>query len=413
MSNNAFNNSTSNNSSLDKSSLSSSSPKRGAQTAERDTDAAVIVTEHQVGGGYGEKGLRVMQLTLNAERSLNALTLEMIRMLMPLLRQWQQDDSVACILLDGSGQRAFCAGGDIRSLYTGMTDPQQRGYCLEFFSEEYRLDYLIHRYPKPLICWGSGLVMGGGLGLMSGAGYRVVTETSQLSMPEVSIGLFPDVGGTWFLSRMPGRWGLFLALSACAINGRDAQYLGLADICLRAADKTRLLADLCAADWQQDPHRCVADVLQRLSRDAVADMPAPHVPAYSDQVNALMGGGYLPDVIERLSALPADEPWLGRVPAVIEQGSPAAMAFITRQLHQGRHFSLAQVFRSELSLAMNISESGEFAEGIRALLIDKDRQPSWRFQHLSAVDRQWLDQLFEPRWTPSRHPLARLEQEVP
>ncbi len=140
-------------------------------------------------------------------------------------------------------------------------------------------------------------------------------------------------------------------------------------------------------------------------------MPEARVPAYNDQVNALMRGGYLPDIVERLASLPEDESWLGRVPGVIAEGSPAAMAFIARQLHLGRHYSLAQVFRSELSLAMNISDSGEFAEGIRALLIDKDRQPNWRYPDLEAVEEQWLQQLFQPRWQHSWHPLANLEEE--
>ncbi|EOD53679.1 enoyl-CoA hydratase/isomerase family protein, partial [Aeromonas molluscorum] len=164
-------------------------------------------------------------LTLDSPASLNALSLPMIEALTRQLRGWQQDGSVCAVLLEGAGEKAFCAGGDIRAFYherQRMTDAELAGYARDFFEQEYRLDLLIHHYPKPLICVADGICMGGGMGLFAGARFRLVTEFSLLAMPEVSIGLYPDVGASWFLSRLPGRVGLWLGLTGARINGADA-----------------------------------------------------------------------------------------------------------------------------------------------------------------------------------------------
>ncbi len=154
-----------------------------------------------------QHGLRLGFAKLNAEKSLNALSHDMIRLLDPQLRRWAADPEIACVILHGAGEKAFCAGGDIRSSLTKLLQEQPHTVpnptALAYFADEYRLDYLTHRYPKPLLVWGSGIVLGGGLGLMAGASHRVVTETSRLAMPEVTIGLYPDVGASWFLQRMP------------------------------------------------------------------------------------------------------------------------------------------------------------------------------------------------------------------
>src|SRR5690606_15192614 len=170
--------------------------------------------------------------TLNVPRALNALSLEMIDLLKMQLDDWQQDARIAAVWLDAEGDKAFCAGGDVVRLYQSMVDTptgERNHYAEAFFGREYQLDYLLHTYGKPVICWGHGIVMGGGLGLMSGCSHRVVTEKSRIAMPEITIGLHPDVGGSWFLSRMPGRTGLFLGLTGANINAADALYIGLAD----------------------------------------------------------------------------------------------------------------------------------------------------------------------------------------
>ena len=173
-------------------------------------------------------GAVVGLLTLNAEKSLNALSLDMVDLMQAQLSDWQHDAQVAAVFMRGAGDKAFCAGGDIQAIYQSMiaTPGGPCEYAEAFFKREYRLDYLLHTYPKPVISWGHGIVMGGGLGVHAGARHKIVTEKTRFAMPEIGIGLFPDVGGTWFLNRMPGKTGLFVALTAAALNAGDALYLG-------------------------------------------------------------------------------------------------------------------------------------------------------------------------------------------
>ena len=184
-----------------------------------------------------ENGCQIGVITLNAEKTLNALSLDMIDLMAEQLALWSTDDNIALVLMQAAGEKAFCAGGDLQNLYQSMLthhasvdkdDVRANQYACDFFNREYRLDYLIHTYPKPILCWGHGIVMGGGIGLMAGASHRVVTEKSRLAMPEIGIGLFPDVGGSYFLNRMPGKLGLFLALTGAMVNAADAKFTKLA-----------------------------------------------------------------------------------------------------------------------------------------------------------------------------------------
>ena len=188
---------------------------------------APVLFEERAAGSY-----RIGIATLNAPGTLNGLSLAMVDALAAKLDAWAGDSGLVLVVLRGAGDKAFCAGGDLHALYAGMreagvggraaVDPLSIPYAREFFAREYRLDYQIHAYPKPILCWGQGIVMGGGIGLMAGASHRVVTETSRLAMPEIGIGLFPDVGGSWMLARAPGASGRFLALTGASINAADA-----------------------------------------------------------------------------------------------------------------------------------------------------------------------------------------------
>lgn len=199
-------------------------------------------------------GMRFGIATLNSPQTLNGLSLEMVELLAARLDAWARDPGVALVVLQGAGEKAFCAGGDLHGLYRSMTEnagkgPWANAYARRFFELEYRLDYRIHTYPKPVLCWGHGIVMGGGIGLMMGASHRVVSEASRMAMPEVSIGLFPDVGGSWLLNRMPGRIGMFLALTGAQLNTADAFFAGMADFRLDHADWPKLLESLQDQPW--------------------------------------------------------------------------------------------------------------------------------------------------------------------
>jgi enoyl-CoA hydratase/carnithine racemase len=246
---------------------------------------------------------------------------------------------------------------------------------------------------------------------MAGANYRVVTETCRVAMPEVSIGLYPDVGGTWFLNRMPGRIGLFLGLTATALNGADCRYLGLADRFVQGDKRALLIEQLQAVEWGSglsDYHHGVNTVLRQLEQDSQAVKPESQVLNHFDQINALMDHYELEDIVASICELETDDKWLAKAQKALRHGSPAAIAMIFAQFNAGKHLSLKEVFQAELSLSVNCAEAGEFTEGVRALLIDKDGKPDWRFKSLAEVDHGWIDGLLAPRWSEQQHPLGAL-----
>ncbi len=352
---------------------------------------AVLFTEHSTRDGH-----LIGEIRLNSERTLNALTLEMIDLIQPQLDRWQADERIVAILLDSSGDKAFCAGGDIVNLYKAMTGAADTDFPQAFFTREYRLDYAIHTSPKPIICWGSGIVMGGGMGLMNGCSHRVVTQTSHLAMPEVSIGLYPDVGGSWFLNRMPGGTGLFLGLTGNPVNARDAIFLGLADRAIDAGLREGLLSRLVGEAWNGDAGGTVSRILRELegeSRSCFDTQPAP-IREHFDLIRTLTDHDSVQAIVSALLALDTDDNWVLRAQKAVRNGSPLSLQLIGAQLQRSRHLSLREVFQQELMLSLQCCRQGEFAEGVRALLIDKDGQPQWRYKSLEAVEPAFITELF-------------------
>jgi len=362
-----------------------------------------------------QHGLRLGFAKLNAEKSLNALAHDMIRLLDAQLRRWAADPQIACVILHGAGEKAFCAGGDIRSLYQVLKehpDTVPNPTALAFFTDEYRLDHSIHRFPKPLLVWGSGIVLGGGLGLMAGASHRVVTDTSRVGMPEVTIGLFPDVGATWFLQHMPHRTGLFMALTGAQINGRDAIVGGLADYFLRSCDREALFARLPDANWSADPtanREVLSALLQEFAREATALMPASNFETYEREIEAFCRGDSVAEMVSRIVGYGGDEDWLKRASATLAAGSPTSAVLGCELQRRTRGLDLADVFRLELIVTLQCCARPDLTEGIRALLIDKDRKPQWRPRTMDEITPQWIDGHFAPpAWPDGTHPLADL-----
>lgn len=351
-------------------------------------------------------GRRLAIATLDSERSLNALTLDMVEALLPVLADWAADASVLAVLLRGRGDRAFCAGGDVRRLTeAARTGTGDAGYPAHFFAREYRLDYAIHRFPKPLLVWGTGVVMGGGLGLFSGARFRVVTETTRMAMPEITIGLYPDVGGSHFLSRLPGRLGLFLGLSALQFGAADACFLKLATHALPADSWLELLARLAAADWTMAAEGVLAGALSTLQ---LPTLPAGPVQSHQAEIDALAAHATLAELDAAWRALTPDAPWLARAIASYQAGSPTSAAIIWRQWHEAGTQTLAEVFRTEWMLSAQCALHPDFPEGVRALLIDKDQAPRWQPARLADVSADWLAAHYRaPAGLPQ--PLADLE----
>ncbi|AER55575.1 enoyl-CoA hydratase [Pseudoxanthomonas spadix BD-a59] len=363
----------------------------------------------------GVEGKCIGIATLNAPKTLNGLSLEMTRLLDAQLRRWADDAAIACVVLQGAGEKAFCAGGDLHALYRSMREYRERGstditsntYAAAFFEEEYRLDHFIHTYPKPLLCWGHGIVMGGGIGLMSGASHRVVTERSKLAMPEIGIGLFPDVGGSWLLARVPRGGGLFLALTGAPLNAGDAIYAGLADVCIDSAQQQAVLDALVAQRWQGQGE-ADRDALTALLQGFAQAPAAGPLQAHADTIAKLSYAGALEQVVAAIAALQTDDAWLQTAQATLAAGAPGSARLSWELQHRAADLTLAQTFRLEYIVALHVAAHGDFAEGIRALLIDKDRSPHWNPATLAQADARWAEAFFVSPWPESAHPLADL-----
>lgn len=368
-------------------------------------DAPIIFAELQAAQG------KVGRITLSVAATLNSLTLEMVDMLQAQLDAWAGDHDIAAVFIEGAGEKAFCAGGDVQALHKSATD-QPGGpceYAEAFFAREYRMNYTLHTYAKPLVCWGHGIVMGGGLGVMAGCSHRVVTERTRIAMPEVTIALFPDVGGSWFLNHSPGKSGEFLALTGASINAADAIYIGIADRFIASEHKDALVQQLLQQEWVGDSernHALVRHVLRPFAEQSIGAWPAGQVEPHIATINALCDGDDIHDIIDNITSQDTDDPWLAKARDSLAHGSKLAALWIHQQLWETRHAGLAEVFQAEIQLATNIVRHPEFAEGVRALLIDKDRNPAWQYSASRDVPESVLDGFFTAPW--DENPLANL-----
>lgn len=345
--------------------------------------------------------------TLNAPKSLNSLTLPMVDLLDAQLRAWQADSNIACVVLRGSGEKAFCAGGDVVALHNSAVNGDS--YAATFFEHEYRVDYLIHTYKKPIIVWGHGIVMGGGMGLLAGASHRVVTAQTRLAMPEVTIGLYPDVGGSFFLNRAPGRTGLFLALTGASINASDVLFLGMADRFLDNAQYNDVVAALQAQAWNDArlAHKQVSDVLRGFEAAAGA-RPANVVRDHYDYIQQVTDGDVIDDIVASITAYDGDDDWLRKGAATLKTGCPVTIHIIDQQLKRGHQLSLKEVFQMELVISINCTRFRNFPEGVRALLIDKDKNPKFDPPTLAGVTPALIEQHFASPFGDKKNPLENL-----
>ncbi|GAC14217.1 enoyl-CoA hydratase/isomerase family protein [Aliiglaciecola lipolytica] len=359
--------------------------------------------------------------TLNKQDALNAIDLEMVNLLLLQLQAWQQNDEIAVVMIDSRGDKAFCAGGDVVAMYRAMSESagdrakghQQSNITIPnlletFFSQEYRLDYLIHTFTKPILLWGNGIIMGGGLGLMAGASHRIVTESSRIAMPEASIGLYPDVGGSWFLNKMPAGVGRFLGITGASIDCHDAIYANLADHIIDHADKLDLLRKMKSVSWTQS-HQQNADLLHNLCKQFSQAEREGNLQNHREMLADIDKNENVSTYIEALQNIDSTgDKWLKKAQSSLTYSSPITMHLVFEQLRRGRELSLAECFKMELIMSCRCATYGEFQEGVRALLIDKDRNPNWAFSSTSDVDKQTIEQFFESPWAQNAHPLRDL-----
>jgi enoyl-CoA hydratase len=316
------------------------------------------------------------EIIVREQRALRRITLNRPKAL--------SDPAVGAILIDGAGERALCAGGDIRALY----DAAKSGGSLpqKFWSTEYRLDVLIARYPKPVIAVMDGLVMGGGVGLSAHAAHRIVTERSAIAMPEVGIGFFPDVGASFLMARSPGYAGTYLMLTGERMGAADAIYSGLADVYVPAAKLPELPAVLADCRTSRDVHAQL---------DAMAAAPPPgKLPAARRWIDNCFGADRVEGIVERLAACNIDAAQAAL--AAMGKMSPTSLKVTLRNIRAALSFErVEESFQQDYRIALACIAGHDFIEGIRAQIVDKDRHPHWRPERIEDVAMDIVDRHFQ------------------
>ncbi|HIG36964.1 MAG TPA: enoyl-CoA hydratase/isomerase family protein [Oceanospirillaceae bacterium] len=356
-------------------------------TSQLTTPPALLIKQHLTTAGQ-----QLIEVTLNTPKSLNALNEDMIVGLLEHLPKWEADPQVMAIIMRGAGDRAFCAGGDIRQLYAAMAAGQEaKGQ--QFFDAEYTLDLMLHEMHTPVLVWGNGYVMGGGMGLLQGASIRIGTPSSRLAMPEVSIGLFPDVAASYFLRQLKDGLGLFLGLTGAMVNATDALDVGLLDVIVAEDDYARLLAQLQSLPLQQPSEQAqtIHQVVQHMTLAEGA--PESDLADHRQALMQALGHENLVQVVEAISQLKGRSKWLDKAIGAMERGSPTSAHLCFRQFNSNVP-SVKAALLQEYILGVNGTRKGEFQEGIRALLIDKDQKPQWRYSSVEQVPEAWINSFY-------------------
>lgn len=339
-----------------------------------------------------ERKGRVGSVTLNRPKALNALTQPMVLDLDARLKEWAEDPSINAVVVRGAarddGRVPFCAGGDIRLLYGEQDDPE-RHFATVFYAQEYRLNTLVFRYPKPYVALIDGVVMGGGVGISIHGSHRVMTERALFAMPETGIGLFPDVGATYFLPRLKGKAGLYLGLTGARIGAADSLYLGLATHVVASDALQALDETLLATDLGGDAHAAIDRVLA----ESAADLgPAP-LAAHQAAIDRCFDANSVEEIVSNLEAEGSD--WAEETRATLAQKSPTSLKVTHRQLTEHGERDFEEAMALEYRLAMHCNLGVDFFEGIRAQIVDKDRNPAWRPARLEDVTAAAVDAYFE------------------
>ena len=348
----------------------------------------------------------IASVTLNRPQALNSLSYGMVRELADLLNQWEADDSIHAVLVRGAGEKAFCAGGDVRFIYDSFNSGSVEH--LQFFCDEYALDHHIHRYCKPYIALMDGIIMGGGMGIAQGAQFRIATDRTRMAMPETAIGLFPDIGASYFLSRREGAMGIYLGITGKDLKAPDILAVGLGDIYLDTYSVVALDDRLNDIAWSDDHGRDIEMALSTLASEPTT--PATLEP-FVEAIDRHFSEPSLPGIVASLQneSQPTLTEWAAQTIAGLGKRSPLMMSVTLEQLHRGRRMSLADCFRMELNMIHACFDQGDFMEGVRAVLVDKDQNPRWNPAKLSDVTQHDIDEFFVPRWSPPEHPLHALK----
>jgi enoyl-CoA hydratase/carnithine racemase len=412
----------------------------------------VIVSEIEC-----DQGNFIGHIQLNSPKSLNAIDLDMVDIIARQIELWRYDDRIVAIWLDAAGDKAFAPGGDIRKLYHSMQDDEERTYAKDFFQREYTLNYRVHIYPKPIIAWGFGFIMGGGLGLFVGASHRIVTQTAMIAWPEITIGLFPDVSASYFLSRMPEPVGKFVGLTGARLNATDAISVNLADYHIRSNQKKKLLAQLQALPWTSNKamNNSAISALITTFEPKSSQWPISHLNNQRELIDQHFSAAQVQDIVSAVEThqenktlseaiidtsvdnkitqttttdqsevkskekslkaskkqLQADESdaWFNLACENLLKGNPSTACIVMRQIQKGSRMTLKEVVKMENMLANQSILKPDFSAGIKAQIIDRSAKPDWKYKRVGDVPKEWIDGFFTPPWSSDEdHPLADL-----
>ncbi|NXI75877.1 HIBCH protein, partial [Rhipidura dahli] len=330
-------------------------------------------------------------ITLNRPKALNALNLSMIQQIYPQIKTWEQDPETFLIIIKGTGGKAFCAGGDIRAI----TEAGKVGDKLsqDFFQGEYRLNNAIGTCKKPYVALIDGITMGGGVGVSIHGHFRVATEKTLFAMPETAIGLFPDVGGGYFLPRLSGKIGYYLALTGCRLKGRDVLKAGIATHFVESEKLPALEKDLIAL--KSPSKEKIADLLNSYHMKCTVDQEKEFVlDEHMEKINSLFSANTMEEIVKKLKQ--DGSPFAMKQLETINKMSPTSLKLTLRQLREGASMSLQDVLRMEYRLSQACMKGHDFYEGVRAVLIDKDQAPKWKPAALEEVSDEFVDNCFKP-----------------
>lgn len=335
-----------------------------------------------------ENGLA--SITLNRPGAIHSLTYDMLDAIGNKLKDWEQDERVHLVVLKSSGDKGFCAGGDIKTLYEAQQSEAGMQQAVAFFKREYEVDEMVYKFSKPIIAILDGIVMGGGVGLSYGADYRMVTEKTKWAMPEMNIGFFPDVGAAYFLNQAPGYTGRYLALTASVIKAADVLYSEAADYYISKETLNDFLVFLKTVDWNQ---HAVEDALQS-AMDKYASSPPEdsELRIVQGEVDKHFSNTSVEDILQSLDQ--SATPFAEKTRASILSKSPSSLKVTIQQLINGEGKSIRECLDRDFTIAKNFLLHDDFYEGIRSVLIDKDHLPDYRYKRLSDVDDRLVERFF-------------------
>lgn len=349
-------------------------------------------------------------ITLNRPKVLNSLNTDMVKSIKEQLEKWKDNTDVAMICVVGAGEKGLCAGGDIRDLYDHRSSNME-DHAEQFFATEYMMDYAFSNFPKPVLVYMDGVVMGGGVGISVGASHRIVTEKTKWAMPEMNIGFFPDVGSSYFLNRLPGAIGKYLALTSSVITTSDVMELGYGDYYISQEDWPKLKQALGDRQWtvdqaNQELHELIA-TFARTNEEPSALLEK------KDKIDKHFSFDTVEAIVKSLEqASEREDDWEHKTKETLLSKSPTSLKVTLEQQQRGKDLTYAASLRMELDVAMNFMNHGDFYEGVRSVLVDKDKSPKWSPASLEEVPDESVEAFFQYQWSNGENPLKDIEKEI-